>query len=32
MIVYEESNFTLELAFLRTQSESCEALAKRYSK
>ena len=28
MIVYAESNFTLELAFLRPQSDSCEALAK----
>jgi len=28
MIVYAESNFTLELAFLRSQSDSCEALAK----
>lgn len=28
MIVYVESNFTLELAFLRPQSDSCEALAK----
>ncbi len=28
MIVYAESNFTLELAFLRPQSDSCEALAR----
>lgn len=28
MIVYAESNFTLELAFLRPQSDSCGALAK----
>ena len=28
MIVYAESNFTLELALLRSQSDSCEALAK----
>ena len=28
MIVYAESNFTLELALLRSQSDSCEALIK----